>query len=603
MSTRSPIRRTHGFDVARAVRGGARHALPVLLAASLVGVAHDSLGSDDRVQAKVVQFTIDARRRHSISPFIYGMNFVERGGSPAGASPWNGATVPAGVTLNRFGGNRLTAFNWETGWSNAGSDAAFANDARLVRDGASYDYGDEIGSAVSGRVDASFARNQGIVLTIPIIGYVAGNALGVPLATTSADRAARLAEHFKVSRVFKGAPLSLAPSTTDGVVNQDEFVNWVKARWPNHSADRTRPIFFQLDNEPDLWSSTHATIQSDSSDDPARPRLLTYAQLADANVLHARAVKSVLPDATVFGPSLATFAGILSGGRYTNRWHDDPDYGRRNFVDVYLERMRRAESVHGRRLLDVLDVHYYPESGDGRGTVASDRATQTDSMIAARLQAPRSLWDSSYVEGSWVNQAAGGPIALIPRLRAQIAARYPGTRLSITEYFFGRAGDISGGLAQADALGIFGREGVFAANLWPQANVSAAPYGGDGAKAYAYAFGAFRLFLDVDGAGTRFGDTGLHATTSDVAGSSVYASLDARGRIVIVAINKQRTAAAASFTLRGAPAVGRVTSVRRIMDGVPAPAEVAPTDVSLRGGNTLTYEMPPMSASTIVLAP
>ena len=580
-----------------------RHlALPALLVVGLLGVAAASRHAPDQPAANAVRFTIDVRRRHPISPFIYGMNFVERGGSPPGVSPWNGATVPAGVTLNRFGGNRLTAFNWETGWSNAGSDYAFSNDARLVRDGASYDYGNEIGSAVSARVDASLARNQGIILTIPILGYVAGNARGVRLTTTSADRTARLAEHFKVSRAFKGAPLSLTPSATDDTVYQDEFVSWVRARWPAQASDSSRPIFFALDNEPDLWSSTHAEIQSDSSDDPARPRLLTYAQLADANVLYARAVKSVLPDAVVFGPSLATYAGILSGGRYTNRWHDDPEYGRRNFVDVYLERMRRAESVHGRRLLDVLDVHYYPEAGDGRATVTNDHAVQSDSMIAARLQAPRSLWDARYVEGSWVNQAAGGAIALIPRLRAQIAARYPGTRIAITEYFFGRAGDISGGLAQADALGIFGREGVFAANLWPHAGVSAAPYDGDGARAYAYAFGAFDLFTNVDGTGARFGGTGVSAATSDVAGSSVYASVDARERLVVVAINKRRTSATASLAVQGAPPFGRVTHVRRMRDGVPSPAAVATAEISRQGGNAFTYVMPPMSATVIVFA-
>ena len=59
-----------------------------------------------------------------------------------------------------------------------------------------------------------------------------------------------------------------------------------------------------------------------------------------------------------------------------------------------------------------------------------------------------------------------GPIELIPRLMKKIADHYPGTKLSISEYNYGAGGDISGGLAEADVLGIFGREGLFAATMW-----------------------------------------------------------------------------------------------------------------------------------------
>lgn len=506
--------------------------------------------------------------------------------------------------MNRFGGNRLTAFNWETGWSNVGADRDFSNDAYLLNNGVSYDYGGSVGAAVSGRVNASFARNQGIILTVPMLGYVAGNAEGRPLTTTDADRASRLAAHFIVSKAFKGTPLSLVPSLTDGRVYQDEFVNWVNRTWPNHATDAQRPIFFSLDNEPDLWPSTHKEIQSDSSDDSNRPRLFTYDQLADASVEYARAVKSVMPDALVFGPALATYSGIVSGGRYTNRWYDDPKYGRQNFVDVYLDRMKRAEATNGRRLLDVLDIHYYPAANDGKSETGHDRAAQSDSMIGARLQSPRSLWDPAYVEGSWVNGVTGGPIQLIPRLRGQIAAHYPGTRIAITEYYFGRAGDISGGLAQADALGIFGREGVFAANLWPNAAVAAAPYDGDGAKAYAYAFGAFKLFRNFDGAGSRFGATGVAATTSDIARNAVYASLDDRNRLVIIVINRSRTdSLSATISVDDSRPLTRVAGVYRMLAGVPEPRSVLASEVTGRSGNSFLYVMPPLSATTIVLAP
>ena len=552
-----------------------------------------------------VTLTIETESRHQISPFIYGLNFAEKESSTPGHAPWYGAPLPEEVTLNRFGGNRLSTFNWVTGWSNTGGDGDYANDDWLTRSADAYDYGQAVGSAVAGRVNSSFARKQAMLLTIPMVGYVAGDASGAPLSTTDADRARRLAGHFKRSRAFKGAPFSLSPSPGDPVVFQDEFVNWVKATWPDSTRDPRTPVFFSLDNEPDSWTSTHKEILSDIGDDPKRPRIATYDAFIDTSISYAKAIKSVLPSAQVFGPAVATYTGLVALGRYTEAgWVDDPVHGRRNFGEIYLDRMRQAGTRYGRRLLDVFDIHYYSAAGTGGYAIGNDHAPQSRAMIEARLQAPRSLWDPSYNEGSWVNGVTEGPIELLPRLRRQIATHYPGTKLAVTEYFFGRGGDISGGLAQADALGIFGREGVFAAALWPAGDVWAPPFHGEGGRAYAFALGAFTLFRNFDGAGGCFGDTGVAARTSDPVGSSVYASLDAQDRLVIVAINKRVTErTTATIDVATARPRSRVVGVFRLTSESPTPSAVKWTEVSGSGHNSFLYVMPPMSATVIVVAP
>ena len=113
-------------------------------------------------------------------------------------------------------------------------------------------------------------------------------------------------------------------------------------------------------------------------------------------------------------------------------------------------------------------------------------------------------------------------------MKEKIAAHYPGTRLAITEYHYGGGDHISGGLAQADVLGILGREDVFAAALWDMPG---------GAR---FIDAAFLAFTDYDGRGARFGDTSVSATTSNLASSSVYASVDEgrAARVVVVALNK-----------------------------------------------------------------
>jgi hypothetical protein len=48
----------------------------------------------------------------------------------------------------------------------------------------------------------------------------------------------------------------------------------------------------------------------------------------------------------------------------------------------------------------------------------------------------------------------------------------------VTEWWYGRGGDISGGIAVADVLGLFAREGVYAATMWNLSDPNAPSYGG-----------------------------------------------------------------------------------------------------------------------------
>ncbi len=67
-----------------------------------------------------VTITINPSSTHPISPYIYGLNF------------YSGVTgAPPNLTFDRDGGNRWTAYNWETNASNAGSDYNYENDDYL----------------------------------------------------------------------------------------------------------------------------------------------------------------------------------------------------------------------------------------------------------------------------------------------------------------------------------------------------------------------------------------------------------------------------------------------------------------------------------------
>jgi hypothetical protein len=65
-----------------------------------------------------VTITIDPTKTKPISPYIYGLNFY-----------FGNTSAPPLLTWDREGGNRWTAYNWETNASNAGSDYLYENDS------------------------------------------------------------------------------------------------------------------------------------------------------------------------------------------------------------------------------------------------------------------------------------------------------------------------------------------------------------------------------------------------------------------------------------------------------------------------------------------
>jgi len=83
-------------------------------------------------------------------------------------------------------------------------------------------------------------------------------------------------------------------------------------------------------------------------------------------------------------------------------------------------------------------------------------------MQLRRNRSTRSLWDPTYTDETWINDK----VRLIPRLKQWAAQYYPGTPVGINEYNWGAEDHINGATAQADVLGIFGREGLDLATRW-----------------------------------------------------------------------------------------------------------------------------------------
>ena len=506
--------------------------------------------------------TVDVR---PISPYIYGVSVSE------GAEPH---FEEMGVSVVRWGGNARSRFNWEINASNAGDDWYFQN----VRKGDGVP-----GSAAIAFHDRNREAGAESLLTIPMVGWVAKGrdevrSVDVPAngRLNGYDPTANRLRTSVASFARKGGSLEYPPDQDDGAVYQDEWVHYLTQTLG--TADGEGIQFYEMDNEPMLWSETHRDVS---------PSPVGYGQYLATFLNYANAVKDVDPAARIMGPSVWGWTAYF----YPNaRGLDGVDpaspverngVGSPAFLPWFLREIREHDTLTGRRSLDYLDVHYFPAGG----VYSSD---VSDAAQARRLRSTRSLWDDRYRDESWIAGTDEGPyVRLIPRLRKWIDAYYPGTKLSISEWNWGAPDDITGGMAAADVLGIFGREGVDLATYWGDP--------GEGSPV----FWAFRMFRDYDGDGSAFGDTSVRATSSHPDLVAAYASTDSTtNQLKLILINKS---AELSLNVRVAADRAEVASdaqVYRMTEAEGGIVRLPPLRTPPSGG--LAIQLPPYSLSMMI---
>jgi hypothetical protein len=518
--------------------------------------------------------------------------------------------------------------NWETGYTNGGFDVGYENyDYPLYSaGGAAGKMPVGPGNAMTPRINYSHAHNAAQLVTVPIIGFVAKDASGVqpmPVALNATTPATLDPAHWLQALPTNPAGATASPNTADGFVYTDDFVKYLDTKYPNAKTDPVKTIQYQLDNEPDLWFDTHPEIRGETNG-TGTGVLTGFDELVDKTATHAKAVKSVVPNAVVWGGGIALFDAM------NTLKHDAPPTGYVYYFDYFLEKMKVASDAAGKRLMDVFDMHWYPQGG----AIGNNYATQNAQAINDREQEPRSLWDPFYIENSWVadtmpaadssncNSNGRCPIKLIPRMQARIDKFNPGTKIAIGEYSFGRGGDISAAITNADALGIFGKYGVYAATMWPQGNVWAynVPTNNCSTESCAMTHArrcelmAIDIYRNYDGSDAKFGDTSIATAIVDATFTNpatqnervtAYASMDAGNpdRVVMVAINKATTAINAGLKITHTKAfstaeVWQVTGVNGDPGGCTAPTRK--TDIAPQT-NAFNASLPAQSVTVFVL--
>lgn len=430
-----------------------------------------------------------------ISPYIYGFGtYMREDRDQEGI--WE-----MQPTLYRWGGNTSSRFNYKIDAWNAAQDWFWHN----------------YGSSRKGMIDQFMAennkRNIASMITLPIMGWVAKDRDSYSYPRSLFPKQQQFDGDAGNGLDLAGKPLKADPKRTSIPIDPAFVAGWVqklKKQFGSH------PHFYIMDNEPMLWNSTHRDVH------PEPQRYDTYLE---RYVAFAKAVREADPEAVIIGPAAwgwfeMQYSAYDIEGPWNN-WKKQSDrkaHGDKPFLAWFLEQLALREKKLGMKLLDVLDVHYYPEKD--RWPAGEDKHPGRQREL---LQSTRSLWDPNYKDNSWIDEK----IHFIPRLQAMAQKFRPGTPVSIGEYNFRSEYDNSGAIAQADVLGIFARTGLYAAQYWDYPKK-------DGSHRYA-----FLLFRNYDGQRKTFGSEWVDNSIGTQDKLSVYAAQESKDkRLTVVIINK-----------------------------------------------------------------
>jgi hypothetical protein len=522
--------------------------------------ANSSQVSATPISSTSIQATIDVlANRHTISPYIYG-----------GAFPQDAPTITdSGLTLVRWGGNAASTYNWQLQTDNADNDYYFEDFDFYGLSGPPGGTGTD-GSSTQFITDVQGAGSNPLMTMVML-----------PWAAQSAEVAGTGGNgHWSFSVVRDGAQCQTDPYNSDagdGIVQSatcstsptyitasstdlndayfpmlDDHTDtcpvgtcvyrddWAAALATAFGSTATCPIpyfsitschFYDMDNEIDIWGSTHRDVH---------PLPTTYAELSSIYLTEAANLKTWDPQAVRLGWVSCCWEFYWNSAAGNT---DKAAYANIDFMPWWLNQVAWNDAVNGARTLDIFDVHAYPETSSNGLTTAQAQALT--------LSSTRDWWDPTYTSQAWfgtvsvtTNQPVDNNPFRIPRLRAMANTIYPGTPLSFTEWNFGTLGDtdFSTALSDVDGYGILGRERVSLASRWEAPSPTNPNYL------------SLKLFTNYDGAHHGFGTTSVSDTNNgNPSLFSSYAALNSAGTtLTIVVLNKDpANAAQVGFTTTG----------------------------------------------------
>ncbi|HWA71830.1 MAG TPA: glycoside hydrolase family 44 protein [Polyangiaceae bacterium] len=504
---------------------------------SVITVGERESSAPAKVQANIAPQTpfdavieVAAESRHPVPPYFNSTNFMT-----------TAELRDAGFQSTRWGGNATSKYNYKRDLSSSGSDWFFLNqvakpEGTPEREKSYYQF---IQTALAAGTDVNF--------TIPIIPWIAkpaptadGRLCSFPASLYpqqhkigSEKCGDGLKPDGKEKIAGNDAALAMIPNSPEF---QQGLVSQITTQFPG------RVKFFTLDNEPGLWKETHRDVF---------PKGYRTDELLDLSTRYASMIKSVNPAAQIIG--LAAWGMMeLAGSNldYSSDWTDRKAHADEPNLVSFVRGMRKASESQGKRLLDVVDVHWYPEVyyvKGGKKLRLSDDIDFDPVVAEKQFEALREFWDPTFKLAdvgleSWAF-SGGNDVRLwtpfhptIRALKGIVDRAWPGTKLAFNEYSSGSGNRYHGALLRAALLGIFMQEDLYMAQVWAQPGKT------------SFSFYAHKLYGNYDGHGGRVRGAFV-PTTSSNKDLLVYAARDGARTYVVIVNKNQRGPASATIRL------------------------------------------------------
>jgi hypothetical protein len=317
------------------------------------------------VVAQSVHITVDANQdKVAVSPYIYGRNggLSHDAQQPLPESDWQFLRDSGVRMLREHGGNNGTKYNWQKkltshpDWYNN----VYGND---------WDYAQT-------SVQQHLPGVQ-VMWCFQLIGKVANSTthnfddwgynksqwwsgVGQNLAGGGTPNASGGGKALK-----EGDP-SLYLTDSSAATDTAILDHWIKSS--DLGLDRGQFRYWNMDNEPEIWDGTH---------DDVMPTQLSAEAFLQRYFDYAKQARAKYPEIKLVGPVPANEWQWFNwgGGLVTADGKKYP------WLEYFIKRVGEEQARTGIRLLDVLDIHYYPGAKDP----------------AAVVQLHRTFFDTTYV--------------------------------------------------------------------------------------------------------------------------------------------------------------------------------------------------------------
>jgi hypothetical protein len=344
-----------------------------------------------------VTVTVDlSKETHVISPYLYGRNNSLSGNPGSGFTPeWTRLKDARVRFFRESGGNNCTKYNWRRKISSHPDwyNNVYAN-------------------------DWSYAA-QSLQQNIPDAqGMWAFQLLGKAAMTNAANFNDW---GYNNSQWWEGVNQNLAgggePKTSGGSKALKEgdinlyLENWtadsttsILDHWFNDlSLNKSKLQYWNMDNEAEIWNGTH---------DDVMPTQITAEQFMQRYFEVAKKARQRYPEIKLVGPVTANewqwynWPNAISSGGKTYPW-----------LEYFIKRVAEEQAASGVRLLDVLDIHFYPGSTNAAEVVQYHRVYFDKTYVYPEANGVKNItgsWDNSQTKEyiferckTWLDQYLG----------------------------------------------------------------------------------------------------------------------------------------------------------------------------------------------------